>query len=441
MVDRQELIDLAQRAVSAVISLAEHTGKYPDLPTYQYEVFWLEPTGNGNSTGKREEREQPSYGILTQQIGDQINEHPDVQKFSSFADDFAGTEGKFFPAFGRMMLGTGLLLEEYFNRVGQLKLDDEILDQACTEYMDDLQSPTAVVRSVYWVKNFAAPSEFCLDLDNEIKFRPITERDIDIYGKVPSSPFVGKPLWLNSSDWICEIRQVSPKDTMEVINRQSEVIDQISVALNLAKEGDASFTLLEKSIESPFLYAGRVSNDQRISSSGVGGPMVLDESGVLNVVSIYDKVKRLSVESRYQHLRLPFRRVRDAASRQEQEDVLVDHVIGLESLLASDSDRLETTFRFRLRGAALLPDSFGDARERIKLMTDLYNLRSRVVHGDDAKQAVSEMLPIAENVLRTIFLWYIDHVDTLGNTKQIIRALDEAMVSVGQSWARSTHSD
>jgi hypothetical protein len=119
------------------------------------------------------------------------------------------------------------------------------------------------------------------------------------------------------------------------------------------------------------------------------------------------------------------------------EDILVDHIIGLESLLGRDTERLETTFRFSLRGAAMLPDSFGDASGRIKLMKDLYDRRSRVVHGGDPQ--LSEFLPKAHSVLRTIFKFYLDNVDTLGDTKEIIRKLDEAMVSGGQSWAGSTH--
>jgi hypothetical protein len=218
------------------------------------------------------------------------------------------------------------------------------------------------------------------------------------------------------------------------------MIDQISVALNLAKEGRASFTLLEQSLESTFLSIGRMRSNQPTASSGAGGQLALDASDVQAAISIYDKVKRIPADPHYQHLRPPYRRLRDAASRRQREDILVDHVIGLESLLGSDSERLEITFRFCLRGAALLPDSFGDPRERIKLMNDLYRLRSGVVHGKAQQPRVSEMLSKAENVLRAIFRFHLDNVDTLGNTDEVIRKLDEAMVSGGQSWARSTHA-
>lgn len=430
MLDHHELVEPLRHAVSAVILVANNRDIY-ELPRVGYQVFWLDPTDDARASGNQEEREEHSYRILTEQIGEKIEKDSDVQRLLAICEEFKNREGKAFPAFGvTMMAGGEDLLREYFERIGQLKLDDRFLDEVCAEYIEDLRAANAWVRSVYWVQNFSAPAEF--SLDNEVTFRPITAQDIDTFGRLPSSSLMETALWLNSEDWVCEIQQLSPKDTMQVLNEQPKIIDQISVALNLVKEGRANFQLLERGVQSPFLHVGKISGSQPIASSGDGGKLGLDGADVRDIKSIYDKVKRIPTDPSYRHLRLPYRRLRDAASRRQREDILVDHVIGLESLLGGDSERLETTYRFRLRGAALLPDSFGEARERIKLMSDLYDLRSKVVHGGSLE--IPEMLPKAENVLRTILRFYLDNVDTVGNTNEIIRKLDEAMVSGGQSW-------
>ena len=112
-------------------------------------------------------------------------------------------------------------------------------------------------------------------------------------------------------------------------------------------------------------------------------------------------------------------------------------MIGLERLLATDSENLETTFRVRLRGAALLPDLFGNPRERIDLMNSLYSMRSRVVHGDANVAEVNEYLPWAEKVLKAIFLWYLSHTETLGSRQEVVRKLDEGLVTGGADWAHN----
>jgi hypothetical protein len=129
------------------------------------------------------------------------------------------------------------------------------------------------------------------------------------------------------------------------------------------------------------------------------------------------------------YLQLPLRRLRASASRQEVEDHLVDCVIGLERLLAPDSEALETTFRFQLRGAALLPDRFGSPAERRQLMKNLYRVRSKIVHGSATQSQVREYCPKAEEVLREILLWYL-HVGTaLGNAQTVAEKPDEALIA------------
>jgi hypothetical protein len=259
--------------------------------------------------------------------------------------------------------------------------------------------------------------------------------DVDSFGREHISFFPRFRPVLNLKDWICEVHSVGGKDTFDGINRHHYLGDEIATALNLTKQGRALFTLLANYYESPFYGAGMMSGGQATPTSRIGGTITLDPSDIKAFASTFQAVQNIMAGTKQNDLRLPLRRLRASAWRRENEDTLVDYVIGLERLLAQDSPQLETTFRFRLRGASLLPESFGSPRERIKLMDSLYKIRSDVVHGRAKESEVGELLPQAENVLRTILLWYVHKKPTSWSISNVIQTLDDALVAGGSSWA------
>lgn len=81
-------------------------------------------------------------------------------------------------------------------------------------------------------------------------------------------------------------------------------------------------------------------------------------------------------------LAMACRRLSSAAVRPNPADRLVDAVIGMEAiLLAGTSQKTELRYRFALHYARLCTD--GMAREAaFRFARDVYDLRSKVVHGD-----------------------------------------------------------
>jgi hypothetical protein len=240
---------------------------------------------------------------------------------------------------------------------------------------------------------------------------------------------------LHIDHWICEIAQTRPKDSFEIVDLRRSTLEEAIGALTLTVEGNAAFSHLATYWESSFLGSGAATGGITVPTSGVGGRINITYDNVKLFKSNYQMMHRLQTDNKLKHLLLPFRRLRLAAERATTEDRLVDYVIGLESLLAPDSGNPEVTVRFKLRGAALLPGSFGSARERIDFMNKLYGLRSRIVHGTANPKEVNDYLPRAEKVLKTIFLWHLRHDDTSGSVEDIIRKLDEALVVGGSAWA------
>jgi len=114
------------------------------------------------------------------------------------------------------------------------------------------------------------------------------------------------------------------------------------------------------------------------------------------------------------------------------DDKITDLAIGLESLLTPDSATGEISFKFRMRGAALLPDRFGLPNDRIKLMKQLYNARCDIVHGNSSDNPDRLwLMHRATEIFRIIF-------DELSRAPTSVKAsiaqLDEEMTTCGEKW-------
>ena len=77
-------------------------------------------------------------------------------------------------------------------------------------------------------------------------------------------------------------------------------------------------------------------------------------------------------------LRLSFGRFNSALGRENNTDKIIDMTICLESIFSSGP---EIKFRFALYNALLASQGLEERKASFKLMKDLYNMRSKVVHG------------------------------------------------------------
>lgn len=405
--------------------------------------MWLEQDDPQHAGGRFEDRTEASFILLRSQNPDlfeQIWTTSAVREFLSISSRFASEKGQQPPVFPRDgSTLAGQLLSIYFNTVGSFTLDDETLVGSCVQYCGDLEASATVVSTLVRIGNFEAESEF--DLIDGVIFRQLGKQDIDRFGRIEGSgvPELSQSLrnipWLNTSDWICEIERISPKNTMEVINGTHDFVQGIVTALGLSVSGRAVFSPLATNWKSPYIGLGMSHGGNPLYSSGTGGRVALTNADKVDFQKVYDATCNVSDQPEFQHLSLPLRRFRLGSTRSNNEDRLVDFVVGLENLLACDSPNLETTFRFRLRGGALLPDSYGTARNRINRMGEIYDLRSRVVHGTASLAQVDLLVLRAEEVFKLILRWYIDHAKSIGDNKMIVKEIDEAIVGSGIMWA------
>lgn len=424
----KELTNLFIPAVKAVIELAAKHGLEP--PIAETEIFFWEDAGGGRADGRTETLIEPDWRAVFEILRGDLDTVAELRAFRDAAATYYRDHGRPFRTFGAgdPEWASGRPLEVYLKQVGTLKVDETVAAEVCAEFVRDSSSPDAVVTSTYRIASFSAEREF--DLADGITFRPVRRADIERFCRLESRQF-SKQVALNTADWICEIRETIPKATQDPMNRHREVMEVIIGALRLSIDGRASFTLLASGIYSSYAWFG-LSGGFDNYTSGLGEAIKLDGQGIDNFGRLYADIASINTDNSLTHLRLPFRRLKAAAHRADQDDRLVDLVVGMESLLVSGS-KTEIGFKFKLRGAALLPESFGNVQQRVEFLKDLYDLRSTVVHGGRRKTDVAATVPKAESALKTLFLWYLKKRGQ--DTETLLGALDDELVKAGATWA------
>lgn len=429
-----QLPSLLRSAVCGIIDYLQKQGVEPALPRRGYFVQWMQQADESRSCVIEELHTEPVFAFQ-HDVEKDLWDIPEVISLVRAVGVYVAANGRFFPWHQRGADElASMIVADYFLRVGALHLDDAAIAATCATFTGDLSSSTAVVETVFQVEGFRAEEPFALT--PEITFRPITKEDIDQHGRKPEyHPWFQQQHMLHEKNWICAITRPATKENNKDFLQRRVLQERIISALNLAIPGRATLTLLAERIVSPYLRFGVTSSRRSLATSRNGAEIHLTKSAIKEFQSAYEQLTTIEEQEKFSWLRLPVRRVRLASTREEPEDQLVDYVIGLERLLASDTPQLEVTFRFKLRGAALLPARFGTMRERIKLMNHLYSLRSDIVHGNATQEEVQKQLPTAEDILRVILHWYIGAMQSKKSRENILKELDEALVEGGSGWA------
>jgi hypothetical protein len=293
------------------------------------------------------------------------------------------------------------------------------------EFKDDLTSSREQIELVYHVEGLRCDSPFAL-WDGKIHLGPVSDEDLVKYAERREVMLGSQVSYLNAADWICRIRKEGDKLSFNDLNSAGDALDHVLNAISLLSEGNARFRLLSKDVTNTFLSVGRISGGDPMNS-GRGGPIHLTSPDVTTLDNLLRKIVRVSTDERLKLLRHPLRRMRTAANRRSAADAFLDTVVALEGLLAHDTPALESTYRFRLRGAALLSGEFGSPQERLKSLGDMYKLRSRIVHGENVATTLDPLLGQASRILKSIFTRYLEFSESI-KPEDVIHLVDEWMV-------------
>jgi hypothetical protein len=404
-------------ALRAVVNTAITKGLTPR--DYEHAVTWWEPYDENGSTAHTVVRTAADFRFVARmlhaepcmaQLRSRANELRKIKWPEFVVDDTAET-----------------ICDGYFSAVRSVAVDESVLQKIGETYIAEVQSDELVYATVFQVSQFSAPEAF--KLDGRISFRPVSNADIEHFGYEPLP--VRRSPRLNKRDWICTVTQTFRMDDFTAPHRSRDHWDRLIGALGLSQEGDAWFSLLCEGPTSPFLRGFHYGTEHRIHSSPHGPRVRLDLEDVDRYRTVFEYINAIC-DRKPNNLLLAFRRFRAAAGREVIDDKIADLAIGLESLLTPDSATGEISFKFRIRGAALLPDRFGSPRDRMKLMKNLYKARCDIVHGSSSRDSDRRsLMNTATDVFRIVFD-ELARVPT--SVEDSIAELDAEMTKGGERW-------
>ena len=133
----------------------------------------------------------------------------------------------------------------------------------------------------------------------------------------------------------------------------------------------------------------------------------LNQQASADLVKTWRQLRQPGLLQRQKALALALRRLSYQAHRLRVEDEMVDVMVAAEALYLSDLGHEELGFRLALRASALSdPRGLGMTRRDVfDLMKSAYNVRSKIVHGDEPRpkdlKVKGAQVPLAEFVQAT----------------------------------------
>lgn len=413
-----------EATIHLILGISKKNGYTDEFPIDKYTIKYWEPDKDrpNGYTLKTKEWEDPSFDKIYNKIRNEVENSSHYKDLDTKCNLFKSKHAKYMEKFSGGDYGR-IFIKEYFTKLSKLVFKDDIIRDVVSTFKNDLISNKIRISLLYYIEDFDAQSP--INLNDQIVIRPICDSDLNTFAVFDQFTFM-ETHYLRSNGWICEISLMGDKDSYEYYNNTNEIIHQIMNALFFIKPGKSKFRLLRKRVDNPFLSWG-VMGSTRVVNSGIGDKIFLSEEDIILFKSFYESVQLIYDVPKYKQLRLALRRVKYAVNRSDDTDKILDFVIALESLIASDSPALETTYRFRLRIASLIDHQYGNSRERIKIAGELYDVRSLIVHGQEDPDKVNKYVPIAEDILRQIIVWFIENMLKIEPNKMIPH-IDDWMV-------------
>jgi len=314
---------------------------------------------------------------------------------------------------------TAPLLKRYLGRLsGELAWNDELFNSVANEFKTFMELPTITMLSKTSLKNFTMNVDL-FDIQPNLRIERVPWAEAKtLYEESQEFGMSYEGFEYAKIEYaVIQETQVLPIPGVFHSNSSSpELVDSLIGALRILSPGFVHRGMNWSRYTEPNFILGGSSRSIPNRFAFVGGaPMELDVGTISTGPAILmNKMKSFDDSS----LRIALRRFEYVYGRPLLEDQLIDIWIALEALFLDRGEKTETTDKISRRVGRLLgndPTERAAIRRRTK---DLYNDRSRLVHGDHLNQerildSVSESLAILRLSLMKKLLgsWTVDSLE------------------------------
>jgi Apea-like HEPN len=235
------------------------------------------------------------------------------------------------------------------------------------------------------------------------------------------------------SRWLMESRSLlsplvtPPEVLLEIRSSRPRHVSKSTDFHGLAESVLTSFQLHGYSLaggmfyvqEDPQWLGGRIGTTINLPQV-TGGSLLLDHDGLRRIVATSKQIARFTRRTSHSPGKLALERFASGVARRDPDDALVDFTVALEALLLPYDDETkhgELSYRFRMHGAHYLAASGAERTKVASELRDIYNFRSRIVHG--GRYPEFEKLVASWGAARTLV------------AKGLLRALSEGFPTSG----------
>lgn len=179
----------------------------------------------------------------------------------------------------------------------------------------------------------------------------------------------------------------------EGVRRTMELFERVVTALRLFQGGHVIYSHIDVGPRRWMPFRLGLAFARPASGTLVGRPYKLTGSKLDDFGAFFEWLYSLDTEH-WRRIRTALRRFNLGCERPIFEDRLIDFVIALEALLLDSQGEL--SYRIALRGAALLGDAPTEREDYFIRLRKLYELRSRIVHGDPVESVLKKISDLTD---------------------------------------------
>ena len=400
-----------------------------EFPMRQTETHWYEKVDGGSGYKGRSERQNSPDRTIWWRLRDDLSSSGEWVTATTAIERYMEATGSAIePDWITHETLCQQVLGHYLLGVRSFKFSNRQAKATCRALRAYCESPEDRWEALIAFTGLIVERPFKLDAD--IAFRPISPQELRRFGMDDDLSHWGslvEQVTPRNDWWIATVCATGPKGAVVAHNRTSTLSSRLLECFPLFQSGALRAIEISSARKGPFGLG--VTGRGRWTQLGVGESSYELSRGDVRRLKTFWQDYRLDAPERDHYLGLSARRLKSGVERSAPEDALVDFVIGLESLLSKPNDQTELRYRFAVRGAALLARTRSERYERFKELQEIYDLRSRVVHGRRAEpERLKTLAAIAEQSLRQVWRSYFDQQRDASNADRVIDQIDRAFL-------------
>ena len=305
------------------------------------------------------------------------------------------------------------------------RFDEDAFDRSYRDMEQFFYHDTVEFRAFAPLQNFSTDAD-AIDLGGSLRIRKITNQELEDlldasalgsmipFGEIPTSFRYAMEMHYETEKIFQEFKVENLKPSPD-----QECFGKLLTALRLFRSGTVGFNIVQTTptVDTPALFGGTRGG---FEYKRFWGPKYALQGGEIEAFKEFWKnFGKIDLERRTP-IGIAISRFNYAYERLGLEDKLIDFMISFEALFFKTGEIGENRHKLAVRVARLLASAYEDRKTIARDLTDFYDKRSKVVHGELATLQ-GELIEKVERYLRQSIKHFVEQPRTVGHDEILTR--------------------